>query len=400
MARKKYYFNTATLPKYIRSANGVKTEIHGYASNYSPANILFCECGAVIRGEQFKSTGNIAHWDGYTCPECGHTFARTDVLSRGTNSHEFGYNSQEIFIVPTYYNHREDDSEKGITKISLYSYDYSRDGSITKMSWSDVKILSLDNSVHEEILQNHRVKIAPAILKILEYCEDNDTNVPKRSCMESYIAWMNIREHFKDDPNLAKEIANDIDLACQTISAGYYHGTARSSQIPKTYAEYEAIVPEYLLPLTEKIVKDIHPCESHVSVGYKHYDWPQITPRTEMAATLVLHYYKSGLLSIDTLKQLLSRDKALQNPNFIRFFKAYYPQAVSYLTWLENNGENLVTHSLNVKDSYFDVNHEFFVKYGLTEKQVSEAIDAADGNYLDALINLGKSKRQRTAKAN
>jgi hypothetical protein len=167
------------------------------------------------------------------------------------------------------------------------------------------------------------------------------------------------------------------------------------NQEPVKYEVFEGMYPEYLLPLTAKLIRDLNPVEERRRTYSQPHKWHNIGDYSNIeAVTCVVSYYKSGLISFNQNRNLLDYVYALRNPCFVRSFKANYLQMENYIEDLKSDGVNVSKVLFDVKDYYNSKSRKFFINYGLTPAQVNDAFAGAkDG--LDLLITLGSTRRKK-----
>ena len=402
MARKKYEFDSTTLPLSVRDEYGKTRSIHGVYSLRTPKEILFCRCGAANRA-QFSVDYLCCKCDGFVCTGCGHSFTSDEVMVNYYSIQDFEFNFLKNGIEKEEYRFslQEDvSSQKGGSKITLVRTHVKRDPP-TFVNWTDRTLWQrFDQSIQDEIIEKYRSIANPDLVQVLEYCKKNNIKTSKelKDCMglEACKIWMNFHAKASDENErqLVPLIMDDINRGLSYCnSAMYSFGRAGMTKIPQTFAAYERLLPDYMLPLDAKVIKDTKPFYESV-VKYNRYEWPKITAETQESMELMIHYYRSGLLPINSLQELIQETEILMNPGFARFFKAYYPQASTFIQTLKHDGCDLKTHDLNLKETYYEKNLGYFEEYGMTQEQIATAVDAANGNYLDLLINLGKTRRK------
>ena len=167
------------------------------------------------------------------------------------------------------------------------------------------------------------------------------------------------------------------------------------NQEPVKYEVFEGMYPEYLLPLTAKLIRDLNPIEERRRTYSQPHKWHKLGDYSNIeAVTCVVSYYKSGLISFNQMRNLLDYVDALRNPCFVRSFKANYLQMENYIEDLKSDGVNVSKVLFDVKDYYNSKSRKFFINYGLTPAQVNDAFAGAkDG--LDLLITLGSTRRKK-----
>lgn len=372
MARRiNWVFNEASIPDYIMD-DGKKIEITGVFVSYRP-RAMFCKCGYMTnckdRGEQNPT------FEGYVCPECGRQHKEDSVLNHfgwvgATMSYrDYSYDGK-------YINHKTVTYKLVLTGENMLSL--TKEEENRQFTFTDIGLYHKNGDgiprYFKDILRtNHADQLHP-MMKLLF-----DAEVDKGFAYAStYYNRLNIVEDvYNANPQLFTTILSAMRSA------------------PVTYEEFENMYPEYLLPLSEKLIRDYNPVEDRSRTYSQPMKWHPIKAYSNIeAVTCVVSYYKSGLIAFRQMKNLLDKVDALKNPCFVRAFKANYLQMENYIEDLESDGVNVSKIFFDVKDYYNTKSRKFFVEYGLTPTQVNDAF-ASSKDGLDLLITLGSTRRKR-----
>ena len=370
MARKiNWVFNEATIPDYV-TVEGNQIPITGVFTAYRP-RAMFCKCGYMInckdRGE------NNPTFEGYVCPECGRVHTETSVLNR------FGW----VGSTMEYYEYSYDGHKIHQKKI-IYKLESPSENILTLKKTEETLVYSflevkmdrqhgLPNYFKNELRTKYVDQIHP-MMKVL-FDAELDNNLSYGS---TYYGRLDIvQDVYDSNPQLLVPILNAMN------------------QEPVKYEVFESMYPEYLLPLTAKLIRDLNPIEERRRTYSQPHKWHKIGDYSNIeAVTCVVSYYKSGLISFNQMRNLLDYVDALRNPCFVRSFKANYLQMENYIEDLKSDGVNVSKVLFDVKDYYNSKSRKFFINYGLTPAQVNDAFAGAkDG--LDLLITLGSTRRKK-----
>lgn len=373
MARRiNWVFNEASIPDYV-TVDGKKVEITGVFTSYRP-RAMFCKCGYMTnckdRGESNPT------FEGYVCPECGRKHAENSVLN------QFGWVGSEM----SYYE---------------YSYDGKKINQKTvayKLASPGENMLSLTKKEENEMFT------------LEEIGRDRKHGVPKyfKDVLRTeYVDQIHPMMKLLLDAEIDKGFSygtdyyNRLDIVEDVYNANPQLFTtvlAAMRVAPVSYETFEMMYPEYLLPLSEKLIRDYNPVEDRNRSYSQPMKWHSIGEYSNIeAVTCVVSYYKSGLIAFRQMKNLLDKVNALKNPCFVRAFKANYLQMENYIEDLEAEGVNVSKVLFDVKDYYNTKSRKFFIEYGLTPAQVNDAF-ASSKDGLDLLITLGSTRRKKTAK--
>lgn len=359
MAKKNYYFNEKTIPDYV-TVEGKQVPITGVFTSYRP-RAMFCKCGYMLnckdRGERYPT------FDGYVCPECGRVHTETSVLNR------FGWVGSTMEYFEYSYDGKKIHQKKIIYKLeeqltNMFNLQKTEETRIYSFIEAD-RQHAIPHYFKNELRTTYADLLHPMMKVLLDAELDNNLNYGYM-----YYGRLDIvQDVYDSNPQLLVPILNSM-----------YNE-------PVSYAVFEGMYPEYLLPLTAKLIRDMHWSKTH--------PWHKIGEYSNLeAVTCVVSYYKSGLISFSQMRNLLDKVDALRNPCFVRSFKANYLQMENYIEDLKADGVNVSNVIFDVKDYYHNKSRKFFINYGLTPTQVNDAFAGAkDG--LDLLITLGSTRRKK-----
>ena len=393
MARKnKYSIDTSTIPEFIYE-KGVPRKIDGVYFGYAPC-ALFCRCGEQFRADEKRGNVQLSY-KGFECPKCGHKFTDTDVLylSWSHQSSDVEYRDDGVHIITTeYYKHI--DAETNIISIQerppihrMYGQPES-DMSDRLIPMNSVKMLEFKPEILKEVLaryENVLTDQAKALFKIASErslrISEHDTKVHVDGMFDFFA------EVAYDYPHILDEVINEISSAdINYLQRGI------------TFAQYENAYPFYFRPLTAKVIRDTRMFASSTESYRRISKFPmQIASKEMDGLQLTLYYYMSGLISVHQFENIMKNKSVFKNPNYEKMFKSHYVVMDSFLENLVQDKADLETHDLNIRDYYTDTNLRYFVDYGYTQKQVEDAIDASNDNWLDFLINIGSTRRLKGA---
>ena len=366
MAKKQtWFFDHTTLPKKL-IINGEERDITGIFLCYSPRAMFCGECGTMYNCREFTSID----FDGYVCPTCGTVHSNKSVVNE--RLHIGGYFSDTIISY----------DGRNIVEVSK-RYDIKETGKkLFRIEAGDTKtqILhiskwrSYSNALKRKFLEENRARLPEMFIVLAEL--ELEGKISSYSCGGYYERLDIVKDYYTNNPALLIDLLNAND--------GVF----------MKYDEFEACFPDYLLPLTGKVIKDHNPAY------YRKYSWnsrPELPPIESFAnyeaLMCVVSYYKSGLISYNQMVELLNMPKGLNNPYFVQAFKKNYMQMGTYLRDLSEKVSNISTCKFDLKEFYRQKTINYFVEYGYTLDQVIDALDGAKDE-LDFLNRIGSTRRK------
>lgn len=364
-----YVLDHETAPKIIPVNNIYKT-MTGLKMTWSPLAFFCLNCGhyTYIRQKDYSMS-----FDGYVCPDCGVVHTKDTILEKNYGD-EMEFRKWEFI-------------NSGEVGIRIIKYKLERPGEnllrFRKMP-DEVRRMTMAQALNDrscpevfvdELREEHGEQLDPMLVKLLDMRKNNK-------------CW-SIGQYY-DKLHLVKNL-NDNNPALLIPLMEALRGASVS------YQAFEDMYPSYLLPLTARLIKDYNPWEDRNRTYSKPYAWnPVSVYKNYEALTCVVNYYHSGLISFKQMQKLLEYPKAINNPSFIPAFKANFMQMEAFLADMQNDGYDIGTMPLNVRQYYSDKTFAFFEEQGYTTEQVIEAFDSTKGDYLDILIRMGSTRRKRS----
>ena len=367
MAAKKqtWFFDHTTLPKKLIH-DGEEMEVTGIFLSYSPRAMFCGGCGTMYNCRELNSVT----FDGYICPTCGMVHSNKTVINE--RLHVGGcfdgkaiiYKGGNIHETSTTYKLQETGKklfriETGETKTQI----------VPLSKWRNYS-----RSLKQKFLDTYRNELPDMFVVLAELELANKLGYSNSSGFYDHLDV--VQDYYDKNPALIVELLNAND--------GVF----------MKYDQFEALYPEYLLPLTGRLIKDFNPAY------YARYHWsnppkfPSIDSFANYEALMcVISYYKSGLISFNQMIELLNCPKGLNNPAFIKTFKKNYMQMSNYLSDLGDDMVNVSRCQFDVKEYYRQKTIKYFLDYGYTMDQVAAAMDGAKDE-LDFLNRIGSTRRK------
>jgi hypothetical protein len=372
-----YLFNVSTAPKTWNCK-----EVKGLRFNYP--NVFVClgdnngqPCGCVhkLRQKDWNMDFN-----GFVCNECK-TVHESDkiidhIYSGGMTSTEWVFvDANTVGIRKLQYKLNRPDGENG----SLLELTKLPD-EVQKFSIGDALAHSnITREFKKELTTTYRDKIDPMLLKLLELAE------------ESYSNEWSICHYYKNLPAARDLYENNPTLFVPLMEA------LRGANIK--YSEFEAMYPDYLLPLSKRLIKDYNPYNERSNSWRSPTIWKPLSAyKNYEALTCVVSYYQSGLISFSQMKNIINNTQALENPLFVAAFKNNFMQMESYLKSIEHAGISPRAASFDIKDHFTKKSQKYFESLGYTPEQINEAW-SSDEDPLVQIINLGSMRKKRGTNA-
>jgi predicted HTH domain antitoxin len=227
--------------------------------------------------------------------------------------------------------------------------------------------------IRTELVENYADQLDPTLLALL---------MSKSSYAANYYNKLGVaKTFFEQSPAMAEVVMN-------AIRGDQYHG----KEI--TYELFESLYPEYMLPLTPRLVRDYNPLDGiRYSYSKKEFKAEHEYKNYE-ALAYVINLYKSELISFNQMYDLLMSPEALNNPLFVVAFKKNFMQMNSFVNELVHENLNPEYTNMDLKSHYWNKTKEFFKEYGYTDKQIAEAFNG-EGSTLKQFIAMGATRRSR-----
>ena len=313
---------------------------------------------------------NSINFDGYICPTCGTVHSNKSVIN------------ERLSIGSSFYDTEIEFNGKAIIETSAQYKVQSTGNKLFKIEAGEKKqqVVPLhkwrqySRSLQEKFLDQYRDAL-PEMFVVLAEMELNG-KLSRYGNGGFYERLDLVKDYYEKNPALLAELMD--------ANEGVY----------MKYDDFEALFPDYLLPLTAKVIKDHNPAY------YTKYSWnkrPELPPAEKFsnyeALMCVVSYYKSGLISYNQMVELLNCPKGMNNPYFVKTFKKYYMQMAQYLNDLSKDVANITTCKFDVKEYYRQKTIKYFVDYGYTLDQVVAALDNAKDE-LDFLNRIGSTRRK------
>lgn len=385
----KYSIDTTTIPKTFAPTGGEAQDIHGVFI-YDKPRSLFCECGQQFRAEERKEAQ--PSWDGFVCPNCGHTFTTTDVLYVGWGGTRFSepvYKQDKIIMKGYRYTKRIDVSTNVISLVKEADINYD-----AHYPLNDLEIIWLGKPILQKVLAKYKSSLDKYMCRVIELVLTDEIKIVHPRVQNSQPGFLRfVCETYDTNPSVLQEALNEI----MTDSKSYFCPNL-------TYGQYESYYPEYLRPLTPKVVREAklyYKAQNSYSFSQLSMDGlpASVLMSERQGLNLVVSYYQSGLISYDQFNELIKYKRVFANPKFERAFKSYYMQMGTFLYDLNKAQKDLATDNLDIRNYYIEKNMNPFINFGYTTEQVYDAVNASDGDYLEFLIKIGSTRRQKGATA-
>ncbi len=378
MARNSHMLDHISGRRWYINEKGEKVTFAAVHYRVNTVSYLVCtECGDQVSTKDLK--GQATDFTGRVCPKCGKVIgSQGEVLeleswysTRGQQFHSYDFDPKTNTIIKT---------TRAFKLVStgerLWAIEQSPD-EISRIELNQLGNHNVPSTLKDTILEKYGDKIAP-ILKILLKS--------KSSYARNYYDKLKVAQDLYDNaPAL-------FDSLLDAIRGDALYGKH------VTFDMFESLYPEYLLPLTPKLIKDYNPMDG-MRYHYSKKEWnkPSVYHNYE-AVTYVVNMYKAELISFNMMYNLLQNIEALDNPMFVTSFKRNFMQMDNYISEIKFDGKDPRTAPLDLKTHYWENSMQFFRDQGYTAEQVDMAF-SGEGRMLQKFIKMGETRRLRGAKA-
>lgn len=373
----------------LRQDNG--THFNFKAVKVRPTVALCLKCG----GEFPRLATYQDSFVGLQCPHCKDCFLEqeSDIVHSWERVYIMDANKFELSLKNAWFRLTEIDmgnKNKSVDfKVEICDPSSPASGAGWTVPWGHfpggVSCAHIDALLEACDLYPKRVK--PNVREVLSALKEKGCRmVPHNIKPENIHLFMDCFQKTKD-VSVAEAIITDVDRSTAPTFRKF-----SAFQVPQinSFEDYLENFPSYL-ELTEKAVK-----YCGLQMRRERGDLAAMTPENEASITLATHYFNQGLLSGDCYTALMIElQDALKNPNFCKFFKAYYPQATSYFHHIRQEGKSLSDVEFDLRTRSINMQMEVFVQLGYDRDQLNQAIANSNGSYLTTLINIGKLRKKK-----
>ena len=379
MARNSHMLDhTSGRLSYI-NAEGKKITFAAVHYQVNTVSYLCCtECGDQVSTKELR--GEQADFTGRVCPKCGKVISCKDEVlylyswygSRGEKFSSYDFDPATKMIKETIAEFKLVSTGERLWKVEQLP------STVNMLPLTDINKRNIPRTFKERILNEYADKIDPTLRMLL-------------ACNSSYAV------NYYNKLNIAKNLYENAGPALFVPMIEAIRGdTVYGKDV--TFEVFESLYPEYLLPLTPKLIKDYNPMDG-MRYHYSKKEWQKPSAYTNYeAVTYVVNMYKAELISFTMMYNLLQDIEALDNPMFVTSFKRNFMQMDNYISEIRFDGQNPRTATLDLKTHYWESNMQFFRDQGYTAEQVDTAF-SGEGRMLQMFIKMGETRRLRGAKA-